>query len=293
MRESVHNDQRYPPGSVSASQLRGRVALITGGGQGIGRMLAVSLAELGVDVAVVARTLDDVRATARAAQAVGARAEPLQADASVREEIEEAVDRTVQRFGRLDILIAAAGIYGPIGTVLENDPAAWEQTIRINLMGTFYSIRAVLPVMIAQRRGKIVAFSGGGAVSPRPRFSAYATSKAAVVRLIETVAAEFADYGIDVNVVAPGPVPTRLHEEVLRQAGRAGEAEVRKAREIIAGGRDAVDRLVGLVRFLVSDESDGLAGRLISAVWDDWETLGARIAEIRDTELYTMRRVIG
>lgn len=293
MRESVHNLQPYPSGSRPASQLRGRVALITGGGQGIGRMLAVSLAELGVDIAVVARTLDDIRATARAAQAVGARAEPLQADASVREEIEEAVDRAVRRFGRLDILIAAAGIYGPIGTVLDNDPAAWEQTIRINLMGTFYSIRAVLPAMIAQRRGKIVAFSGGGAVSPRPRFSAYATSKAAVVRLIETVAAEFADYGIDINAVAPGPVPTRLHEEVLRQAERAGEAEVRKARAINEGGRDAVDRLVGLVRFLVSDESDGLAGRLISAVWDDWETLGARIAEIRDTELYTMRRVIG
>lgn len=276
-----------------ASQLRGRVALITGGGQGIGRMLAVSLAELGVDIAVVARTLDDIHATARAAQAVGARAEPLQADASVREEIEEAVDRAVRRFGRLDILIAAAGIYGPIGTVLDNDPAAWEQTIRINLMGTFFAIRAVLPVMIAQHRGKIVAFSGGGAVSPRPRFSAYATSKAAVVRLIETVAAEFADCGIDVNVVAPGPVPTRLHEEVLRQAARAGEAEVRKARAITEGRSDAVDRLVGLVRFLVSDESDGLTGRLISAVWDDWETLGARIAEIRGTELYTMRRVTG
>lgn len=276
-----------------ASQLRGRVALITGGGQGIGRMLAVSLAELGVDIAVVARTLDDIRATARAAQAVGARAEPLQADASVREEIEEAVDRAVRSFGRLDILIAAAGIYGPIGTVLDNDPAAWEQTIRINLMGTFYAIRAVLPVMIARHRGKIVAFSGGGAVSPRPRFSAYATSKAAVVRLIETVAAEFADCGIDINVVAPGPVPTRLHEEVLRQAARAGEAEVRKARAITEGRSDAVDRLVGLVRFLVSDESDGLTGRLISAVWDDWETLGARIAEIRGTELYTMRRVTG
>lgn len=293
MRESVHNLQPYPSGSGPASQLRGRVALITGGGQGIGRMLAVSLAELGVDIAVVARTLDDIRATARAAQAVGARAEPLQADASVREEIEEAVDRAVRSFGRLDILIAAAGIYGPIGTVLDNDPAAWEQTIRINLMGTFYAIRAVLPVMIAQRRGKIVAFSGGGAVSPRPRFSAYATSKAAVVRLIETVAAEFADCGIDINVVAPGPVPTRLHEEVLRQAARAGEAEVRKARAITEGRSDAVDRLVGLVRFLVSDESDGLTGRLISAVWDDWETLGARIAEIRGTELYTMRRVTG
>ncbi len=211
----------------SSQGLRGRVALITGGGQGIGRMLALCVAELGADIAVVARTFEDVQATAAAVRGAGVRAEAVRADVSVRDEIEQAVEDIVQRLGRLDILIAAAGVYGPIGTVLEVDPAAWEQTIRINLLGTFHSIRAVLPTMVRQRRGKIVAFSGGGAVSPRPRFSAYATSKAGVVRLVETVAAEVAEVGIDINAVAPGPVPTRLHDEVLRHPERASEAEVR------------------------------------------------------------------
>ncbi len=277
----------------SSQGLRGRVALITGGGQGIGRMLALCVAELGADIAVVARTFEDVQATAAAVRGAGVRAEAVRADVSVRDEIEQAVEDIVQRLGRLDILIAAAGVYGPIGTVLEVDPAAWEQTIRINLLGTFHSIRAVLPTMVRQRRGKIVAFSGGGAVSPRPRFSAYATSKAGVVRLVETVAAEVAEVGIDINAVAPGPVPTRLHDEVLRHPERASEAEVRKAREIKEGGNGSISRLVGLVRFLVSDASHGLTGRLISAVWDDWESLGRRIAEIRGTDLYTMRRVTG
>ncbi len=278
-------------GEKNGKDLRGRVVLITGGGQGIGRTLAMSLAELGADVAVVARTLGDVQATAAEVRGAGVSAEAIAADVSVREQIEQAVERIVTRWGHLDVLIAAAGVYGPIGTLLEVDPAAWEQNIRINLLGTYHSIRAALPAMVRQRRGKIVALSGGGAVSARPRFSAYATSKAGVVRLVETVAAEVAEMGIDVNAVAPGPVPTRFHHEVLRHPEQAGEAEVRKAREIIEGQSGSMPRLVGLVRFLVSDAADGLTGRLISAVWDDWESLAMRIPEIRGTDLYTMRRV--
>ncbi len=275
----------------SISDLGGRVALITGGGQGIGRMLALDLAEAGVDVVVVARTIADVESTAAAARARGVRAAAVRADVSVRDEVERSVNRTIERFQRLDILIAAAGIYGPIGTVTEVDPVAWEETMRINLFGTFYAIRAVLPSMVRQRHGKIITFSGGGGVSVRPRFSAYAASKAGVIRLMETVAAEFADAGVDINAIAPGPIATRLHDEVLRQAERAGEVEVRKARQFAGGAGAAPGRLMGLVRFLASDASNGLTGRLISAVWDDWEALGGRIAEIRNTNLFTVRRI--
>ncbi len=272
-------------------EFAGRVAVITGGGQGIGRLLAMSFGRLGASVAVAARTREDVETVALAVRESGGRAEAFQADVSVPEEVASVVRRVAEVHGRLDILIAAAGVYGPIGSVLEVDLASWEEAIRINLLGTLFAIRAALPVMISQRAGKIVTFSGGGAVSPRPRFSAYAASKAAVVRLVETVAAEVAEYGIDVNAVAPGPVPTRLHAEVLRQAVRAGDAEVRKAREILDGGAGSVDRLVGLVRFLASPESNGLTGRLISAVWDEWETFADRLDEIRSSELYTVRRV--
>ncbi len=276
---------------AGVSSLCGRVVLVTGGGQGIGRMLAVDAAASGADVVVLARTLADIEETARAARAFGGRAEAVRADVSVQQQVEQAVAGVIARFRRLDVLIAAAGVYGPIGTVQQVDPAAWEEAIRINLLGTFYSIRAVLPVMVRQRHGKIIAFSGGGAVSVRPRFSAYATSKAGVVRLVETVAAEVAEFGVDVNAVAPGPVATRLHDEVLRQAEYAGEAEVQKARQVLEGGPSGLDRITGLVRFLAGDESNGLTGRLISAVWDPWEGFGERIAQIRDTDRYTVRRI--
>ncbi len=287
----LRNKRSTPTVSNLRPEFDGRVAIITGGGQGIGRLLAVSIAELGATVGVVARTRADIEQTALAVGEVGGHAEAFQADVSRPGEISSVVQRMVQIHGRLDVFIAAAGVYGPIGPVLDVDLAAWEETIRINLLGTLYSIRAAIPPMVVQRSGKIIAFSGGGGASPRPRFSAYAASKAAVVRLVETVAAEVADFGIDVNTVAPGPVPTRLHTEVIRQAPGAGEAEVRKAREILEGGPGSVGRVVGLVRFLASPQSDGLTGRLISAVWDEWETFADRLDEIRGSELYTMRRI--
>lgn len=275
----------------TSSELGGRVALITGGGQGIGRLLAWRLAALGAAVAVVARTRTDVEAVALQVQEAGGDALAFQTDVSVPGEIASVARKVMEQYGRLDILIAAAGVYGPIGPVLEVDLAGWEEAIRINLLGTLYAIRAVLPTMVAQRAGKIIAFSGGGAVSPRPRFSAYAASKAAVVRLVEAIAAEVAEYGVDVNVVAPGPLPTRLHAEVIRQSAGAGDAEVRKAKEIMDAGPGPVERLVGLVRFLAGPRSNGLTGRLISAVWDEWETFADRLDEIRSSELYTVRRV--
>ena len=123
---------------------------------------------------------------------------------------------------QVDILIAAAAIQGPIGPLVDADPGQWAETIAINLMGVVNACQAVLPRMIERRSGKIIVLSGGGAAYARPNFSAYAASKTAVVRLVETLAEEVRDDNIQVNCIAPGGAYTSMTDEIIRAGERAG-----------------------------------------------------------------------
>src|SRR5262249_14598488 len=137
----------------------------------------------------------------------------------------------------VSILVNNAGVYGPIGRLEDVDWVAWAEAIRINLLGTAQMCRAVIPLLRARGYGKVVNLSGGGATAPLPRFSAYAASKAAVVRLTETLAEELRDARIDVNAIAPGPLNTRLLDQVLAAGPEAaGEAFYRRALEQRAEG---------------------------------------------------------
>jgi len=147
-------------------------------------------------------------------------------------------------------------------------------------------------VMIQRGGGKIVNLSGGGATSARPRFTAYASSKAAVVSLTETLAHEVKEYNIQVNAIAPGAVNTRLTDEILAAGAAAGEETLERTRRQKETGGVPPDKAAALAVFLASDESDGLTGRLISAVWDDWESMTEHIDRIMASDLYTLRRVV-
>ena len=153
------------------------------------------------------------------------------------------------------------------------EAAAWLEALRINLFGVFLMCKYAVPLMIRQRRGKIINLSGGGAVTPRPRYSAYASSKAGVVRLTETLAGELAEYNIQVNAITSGFVKTRIHEETLKAGARAGD-ELQRTKEMMSS--QGVDARVTseLALFLASEEADGVSGRLLHAVWDDWRQLG-------------------
>jgi NAD(P)-dependent dehydrogenase (short-subunit alcohol dehydrogenase family) len=144
--------------------------------------------------------------------------------------------------------------------------------------------------MIEARSGKIVTFSGGGATWPRPNFSAYAASKAAVVRLTETLAHEVQPYNIQVNAIAPGAIDTRMIDVVLTAGQKAGQKDLEEARRVRAGQSTSPDRVVELALFLASAASDGLTGRLISAAWDDWSDSPSWVARVMDSDLYTLRR---
>jgi NAD(P)-dependent dehydrogenase (short-subunit alcohol dehydrogenase family) len=165
----------------------------------------------------------------------------------------------------------------------------WAQTVQTNLLGSVYLARAVLPCMKERRCGKIILFSGGGAAYGRPYFTAYSSSKAAVVRFAESLALELESHNIQVNTVAPGPVKSRMWDE-MRAAGQAGgpklEEELKRMEET---GGVSPDRAAGLVAFLASSKSDRLTGRLLSAVWDDWEHFD--MEKISTTERFTLRRV--
>ena len=151
-------------------------------------------------------------------------------------------------------------------------------------------IRGVLPLFKKIGRGKIINFSGGGATSSRPNFSAYAVSKTAVVRLTEILAEELSKYNIDVNVVAPGAINTGMLDEIIEADARAGE-EYDKALKRVKEGGDSVEKIVDLCRFLVSSESYGISGKLISAIWDDYRSEPFLERLRRDPDFCTLRRI--
>lgn len=272
-------------------RLRGKVALITGAGRGIGRAIALAFAREGAHLMLAARTFPEVETTAAEGRALGQRALAVKADVSRREEVEALVASTLSQLGRIDIVVNNAAVQPPIGPLWENAPEEWLSTILINLGGVFFTCRAVIPVMIAQGGGKIINLSGGGATSPRPYFTAYAVSKAAVVRLTETLAREVERYNIQVNAIAPGTVYTRMTEEVLVAGGVAGGEALAQARRI-QKERPSPQAAAELAVFLASPESNGLTGRLISAVWDDWRSLPHHLEEVMASELYTLRRIV-
>jgi NAD(P)-dependent dehydrogenase (short-subunit alcohol dehydrogenase family) len=277
-------------------KLRGKGIIITGANQGLGKEIAKHCVDAGANVFLAARNTELLEETcqelaARASE--GQRILSRSTDVSRPEDVRALFDEAASRFESLDGLVNNAGVYGPKGPIEEVDWEEWVQAISINLLGTVLACREALPRFRRQGRGKIVNLSGGGATAPLPRFSAYACSKAAVVRLTETLAEETTGSGIDVNSVAPGALNTRLLDEVL-QAGPAkvGQDFYDRAVKQQSSGGAPLARGAALTVFLLSSESDGISGRLFSAVWDPWETMATRKAELTGSDIYTLRRIV-
>ena len=270
-------------------ELFGRRCLVTGGGRGIGRAIAVALARNGARVAILARTGGELDETAALLAAHGQAALKLLADVGRQAEVDAAIERVEAAWGGVDVLVNNAGIQGPIGRVEAVDPEAWMQVIQVNLGGCFYCTRKVLPAMIAQRYGKIINLSGGGAVGPRPFFSAYSAAKAGIVRFSENLAGEVAEHGIDVNALAPGAVRTRMLDQRLAASEAVSTEERKQDQHLLRSGDATGERAAALAVYLASARSDGLTGRLLSAVWDSWETFD--VESIMATETFAVRRI--
>ncbi|MGA8363837.1 MAG: SDR family oxidoreductase [Solirubrobacteraceae bacterium] len=276
--------------------LNGRTALITGGTRGLGLEIARTYLDAGVaGLCVCGRERDAVES---AIAELDERAAPDQrvlgevADVSAPEDVRRLVDGAVAGLGGLTILVCNAGVYGPKGNVAEVDWAEWVRAIEINLFGSVLPARAVAAHFAERGYGKILQLSGGGATGPLAGLSAYAASKAAVVRFAETLACELREHGVDVNAIAPGALNTRLLAEVL-DAGpeRVGSDFHRRALAQHEDGGVPLQRGAELAVFLASAASDGITGKLLSAVWDPWSELPKRRSDL-DSDLFTLRRIV-
>jgi 3-oxoacyl-[acyl-carrier protein] reductase len=276
--------------------LEGRAAIITGASQGLGLAITRAYVAAGADVLICAREgqlLEQAQKEVAKLSKRGQKVEAQVADVSKRAEVDRLVDLALQIFPRLHILVNNAGIYGPKGMIEKVNWDEWVRAIEINLFGSVLMCRAVLPHFKAQQYGKIVQLSGGGATNPLPRISAYAASKAAVVRFAETLAEEVRGDHIDVNAIAPGALNTRLLDEVLASGPeKVGQEFYDRAVKQKAQGGSALEKGAELAVFLGSATSDGLTGKLLSALWDPWERLIDYLQELRQTDVYTLRRIV-
>jgi NAD(P)-dependent dehydrogenase (short-subunit alcohol dehydrogenase family) len=273
-------------------KLQGKVAIVTGAGRGIGRTIALAFAREGARLILAARTERELAETAAACCEAGGPALAVVTDVSDWDQVQRLVATAIGEAGPVDILVNAAGIYGPIGPTADIDVSAWTRAVEVNLFGTLYLCRALVPHLIQRQQGKIILMGGGGATAPLPNFSAYAASKAAVARLADTLAEELKAFNVQVNVIAPGLVDTRLQDEVLAAGPRAGALfdKIRQARETGAGAVSP-EIAASLAVFLASSASGKLTGKLIAAPYDPWREWAGKADELNATPLYTIRRL--
>jgi NAD(P)-dependent dehydrogenase (short-subunit alcohol dehydrogenase family) len=278
------------------TSLAGRSAIITGASEGLGAEIARHYIKAGANVLVCARSADSLGRVAEELRSVALASQKivsLTADVSRPSDADRIAKRAIEEFGSLQILVNNAGVYGPKGVLEDVDWKEWTQSIEINLYGSVLMCRAVLPHFKKQKYGKIVQLSGGGATNPLPRISGYAASKAAIVRLAETLAEEVREDHIDVNCIAPGALNTRLLDEVL-EAGpeKIGATFYEKSLKQKEQGGSALSKGAELAVYLGSVASDGITGKLLSAIWDPWITLQEHSDELRKSDIYTLRRIV-
>jgi NAD(P)-dependent dehydrogenase (short-subunit alcohol dehydrogenase family) len=251
-------------------QLDGKVALVTGGGSGIGAATAELFAEQGAKVAVLGRTQDELQEVVDRIRKKGGDAIPTLADVSKADEVRRAVEETVARYRRLDVVFANAGVNGVWAPIEELEPDEWEKTIRINLTGTFLTVKYAVPHLKARGGSVIVTASVNGTrIFSNTGASAYATSKAGQVAFTKMVALELAKHRIRVNVICPGAIETEIDENTeKRDVEREKEPVEFPEGEIpLTDGKPGTARQVAqLVLFLASDASSHITG---TEVWID------------------------
>ncbi len=277
-------------------KLAGRYAVITGASEGLGAQIAARFVAEGASVTICARSRDKlelVEARLKTACVKGQQVLAVRADVSNTADVMMLTRAALSTFPHVDILVNNAGIYGPMGRIEDIDWQSWVDAIHVNLMGTVYPCREFMPHFRARRYGKIINLSGGGATNPMPRVSAYAAAKAAVVRFTESLALEARDDHVDVNSVAPGALATQMMDQLMAAGPDVvGHEFYARMEQIRDSGGTPLETGAQLCVYLASEESDGVSGKLISAVWDPWRDFANHLKTLQGTDIYTLRRIV-
>jgi 3-oxoacyl-[acyl-carrier protein] reductase len=275
-------------------KLKGLNTLITGGSQGLGKAIAGHFLAEGANVVLCARNEKELSATRNelAGQFPSQKICARTCNVADESQTNDLVAFALRELGSLHVLVLNAGIYGPMGTTESVSLDEWRRAMDINVYGVLLPSRAVIPHFKKSGRGKIIVLSGGGATNPLPNISAYAASKAAAVRLMETLAEELRSFHVDVNAIAPGALATRLVDEVLAAGPeKVGAAFYEKNKQWKEKGATPLEFGARLAVYLASRESDGISGKLISAQWDPWEKLHEFKGDLNG-DIYTLRRIV-
>ncbi len=273
--------------------LRDRNILVTGGSMGIGRAVAEACLRAGASVTICARSDAPLRSALEELKAQYApRVNAVRADVTSEEQVHDAIAQAEHEFGPLSGVAHAAGIYGSIGPVDVADPAVWMETVRVNLFGSYIVARQACMALKKHGGGRLVFLAGGGAASPFPNYTAYACSKVAVVRFVETLADEMAEDHIEANCIAPGFVVTRLHQQTLEAGALAGKDFLERTKAALQGGENVPATVAGeCAAFLLSESARGITGKFVAAPYDRYREWPER-AELQGSDIFTLRRIV-
>ena len=264
-----------------------KVAVVTGGGRGLGRAFACALATAGYAVAVVARSSDELAETVSLIDAAGGRAQAFVADVTDAQAVDEVIRGVEQALGPVDVLVNNAGILGPLGPLVTSTIADWWRGLEVNLLAQVVCAHRVLPDMIARRQGRIINVASGGGAYMLPNFSAYITSKTALIRFSECLAAEVREFGVSVFAMGPGTVRTAMSEHSLNSP--EGKKWLPWFARIFDEHLDLPpERPAALVVALASGRADALSGRFIRPD-DDLDRMSASLDRIEAANLYTLQ----
>ena len=273
-----------------------KVVIITGASRGIGFEIAKKFLICGSNLVICSKNANRLKKSFNKLLKIKKKKQKIyyrKIDVSSERDVKKLINFTINKLKKIDILINNAGIYGPKGNIESINWQKWKETIEVNLYGSIMLCKEIIPHFKKRNKGKIIQLSGGGAAAPLPMLSGYAVSKVGIVRFVEGLSEELKNYRIDINAVAPGTINTGMLNELLKAGPKKiGKKAYKKSLRQKKDGGTSFEEACDLILFLGSEYSNGISGKLISAIWDDWKIFPDYKKKITNSDLFSIRRII-